>query len=168
MNYNIEYYLNLLNRINQIYSDMLNKKYESFNTLKDIHKELTMLKDEIKESENEELVKKVLGICNEEINLITFLNNEYCKGIDYIRKSFLELEKAHYQVTNKYITGVILPSDIKDFEKILGGFKTILYKHNPIEENVMEIAKMKSKVQHFTTEILEDEDVLKIAYENDK
>lgn len=167
MNYNTEYYLNLLNRINKIYGDMLNKKYESFNSLKDIHKELTMLKEEIKTSENEELVKKILSICNEEINLITFLNNEYCKGIDYIRSSFLDVEKMHYEVTNKYITGIILPGDIKDFEKKLIGFKTILYKHNPIEENVMEIAKMKSKVQHFTTEILEDEDVLKIAYENE-
>ena len=166
MNYNTEYYLNLLNRINQIYSDMLNKKYESFGNLKDIHKELVMLKDEIKPGENEDLIKRIINICNEQISLITYLNEEYCKDIDYIRNSFLGLEKAHYEVTNKYITGVILPSDIKEFENIIQKFKTILYKHNPSEENVMEVAKMKSKVQHFTTEILEDEDVLKIAYSN--
>ena len=37
---------------------------------------------------------------------------------------------------------------------------------NVNEENVFEIAKMKSKIQHFNTEILEDEDMLRIAYNN--
>jgi hypothetical protein len=33
---------------------------------------------------------------------------------------------------------------------------------------MLEVAKMKSMVQHFNTEILEDEDVLRVAYSNEK
>ena len=34
------------------------------------------------------------------------------------------------------------------------------------DNNLLEIAKMKSKIQHFNTQILEEEDILRAAYEN--
>jgi YebC/PmpR family DNA-binding regulatory protein len=37
-----------------------------------------------------------------------------------------------------------------------------------VEDEIMEIAKMKSKMQHFSTDIFEDEDVLSVAYSNVK
>ena len=49
----------------------------------------------------------------------------------------------------------------------LRGFREKLYNFTCTEETILEVAKMKSKVQHFNTEIIEDEDVLKMAYSNE-
>jgi recombination DNA repair RAD52 pathway protein len=53
-------------------------------------------------------------------------------------------------------------------EKALFEFREKLYEFVWDEENMLEVAKMKSMVQHFNTEILEDEDVLRVAYSNEK
>jgi len=165
MDVNVEYYLKLLSRINSIYDDMLNKKYESYDKLKDILKELTILKDEIVPGDNE-IIHNIIRSCNEQISLINYLNTMLNNDLEKIRREFVLVEKEHFEITNKYIKGQIKTEDVRKFEKVLSSFKTILYKYQPDDESILEIAKMKSKVQHFTTEILEDEDVLRIAYSN--
>jgi hypothetical protein len=42
----------------------------------------------------------------------------------------------------------------------------LLYAIPISDNNLLEIAKMKSKIQHFNTQVLEDEEVLRTAYDN--
>ena len=164
MNQKIDYYLALLSRINSIYSDMLNKKYESYDKLKDINKELNLLKEDI--IPDNEIIGMIIKACNDQINIINYLNKELTNDMETIRTNFLIIEKEHYEITNRYIKGIINTDDINNFKENILKFKNILYKFPTTEENIHEIAKMKSKIQHFTTEILEDEDVLRMAYHN--
>ena len=87
-------------------------------------------------------------------------------SLDYLRKEFLKIETARFNIINGYIKGLVKKEEIDRFEKALLGFREDLYKFSCDDENILEVAKMKSKVQHFNTEILEDEEVLKIAYLN--
>jgi hypothetical protein len=41
-----------------------------------------------------------------------------------------------------------------------------LYEMEVDDEHLLEIAKIKSKIQHYNTEILEDEELLDLAYRN--
>ena len=83
-----------------------------------------------------------------------------------LRNEFSLLESEHFKVVNKYIMGVIEVSDIEHFKVCLERFRNKLYSIETNDENIMEIAKMKSKVQHYNTEVLEDEDFLRMAYGN--
>lgn len=87
-------------------------------------------------------------------------------NIDFLREEFLNVEKNHFNIVNKYIMGIVEINDIEGFKVQLESFRNKLYTFNVNEENVFEIAKMKSKIQHFNTEILEDEDMLRVAYNN--
>ena len=89
-------------------------------------------------------------------------------SLDDIRKQFIKIETERFNIINGYIKGIVKKEEIDRFEKALLGFREDLYKFNCDDENILEIAKMKSKVQHFNTEILEDEEVLKIAYLNER
>ena len=71
-------------------------------------------------------------------------------------------------IINGYIKGIVKKEEIDRFEKALFEFREKLYDFVWDEENMLEVAKMKSMVQHFNTEILEDEDVLRVAYSNEK
>lgn len=85
--------------------------------------------------------------------------------IDDIRNEFIDIEKIHFELVNKYIIGIININEVNDFGKRLEEFKVKVYSCNE-EEYIMEIAKIKSKIQHFYTEIMEDEELLRIAYGN--
>lgn len=87
-------------------------------------------------------------------------------NIELLREEFLNVEKNRFNIVNKYIMGIVEINDIECFKVQLENFRNKLYTFNVNEENVFEIAKMKSKIQHFNTEILEDEDILRIAYNN--
>ena len=87
-------------------------------------------------------------------------------NIDLLREEFLNIEKRHFTIVNKYIMGMVEVYDIDNFRTILDEFRNKLYTFSVNEENMLEIAKMKSKNQHFNTEVLEDEDMLRVAYSN--
>lgn len=89
-------------------------------------------------------------------------------SLDDLRNQFLKIETKRFNIINGYIKGIVKKEEIDRFEKALLGFREDLYKFIYDDENILEIAKMKSKVQHFNTEILEDEEVLKIAYLNER
>ena len=160
----MDYYLNLLSRINAIYDDVLNKKMDSYDKLNDIYKEINVLSNEIRSSD--EIVKRIVNLCSEEIKIINYVYKNLNVDIDDLRKQFMDVEKNHFEITNKYIKGVITKSDIDEFGNVLNNFKDVLYIFTYNDENMIEVAKMNSKIQHYVTEILEDEEVLKIAYQN--
>ncbi|MGN1337425.1 MAG: hypothetical protein ACI4WW_03020 [Candidatus Coprovivens sp.] len=86
--------------------------------------------------------------------------------MEKIRVLFNNLEIEHFNIINSYIMGMVSVADINRFQAILDDFRTKLYELEVNDDNLLEIAKMKSVVQHYNTEILEDEEVLKVAYSN--
>ena len=86
--------------------------------------------------------------------------------IEYLRKKFEILKTKHFNIINSYIMGQVTVSDIEAFGKDLNKFREQLYSIEITDEILLEVAKMKSQVQHFNTEIMEDEDVLRMAYGN--
>ena len=88
-------------------------------------------------------------------------------NIEKLREEFIELEKFKFNIINCYIMGIVEKSDIDRFQLALFEFREKLYDYSYSDEEILEVAKMKSMVQHFTTEIIEDEDVLRMAYSNE-
>jgi len=86
--------------------------------------------------------------------------------LEELKNAFVIIEKERFTIINSYIMGIVKKSDIDRFEKVLFEFRENLYQFQCDDDNLLEIAKMKSMVQHFNTEILEDEEVLKVAYSN--
>ena len=77
--------------------------------------------------------------------------------MEKIRVLFNSLEIEHFNIINSYIMGMVSVADINRFQAILDDFRTKLYELEVNDDNLLEIAKMKSVVQHYNTEILEDE-----------
>ena len=88
-------------------------------------------------------------------------------SIEILREEFIELEKFKFNIINCYIMGIVKKSDIDRFQLALFEFREKLYDYACNDEEILEVAKMKSMVPHFTTEIIEDEDVLRMAYSNE-
>ena len=86
--------------------------------------------------------------------------------IEQIRELFFQLEKAHYFVLNNYLTGCIKIAEVSKFGKKIEELRSLLENFETNDENLLEIAQYKSKIQHFYTEIMEDEDLLEMAYNN--
>lgn len=88
-------------------------------------------------------------------------------NIAILREEFLKIETLHFNIINNYIKAQIKINEISTFSQALTTFKEILYTYDYKEEELLEIAKMKSKIQHFNTEILEDEEILSMAFRNE-
>jgi hypothetical protein len=86
--------------------------------------------------------------------------------LEDLKKEMYLLELEKYDIENNYVIGKLSVKQIDHFKDLLFKFRDILYVFQTTEENLLDIAKMKSKVQHFNTQILEDEDILKSAYDN--
>ena len=86
--------------------------------------------------------------------------------IEDIREQFFILEKDHFNIINNYITGIVNIKEVNDFGEKITIIRNLLDEFETNEENLLEIAKYKSKVQHFYTEIMEDEELLDMAYSN--
>ena len=86
--------------------------------------------------------------------------------LEYLRKEFRIIEILRFNIVSNYVTGMVNAQDIEQFKDKFFTFREHLYGFETDEENLLEIAKMKSKLQHFNTEVLEDEDLLKVAFSN--
>ncbi len=86
--------------------------------------------------------------------------------IEEIRKLFFVLEKDHFTIINNYIMGIISIQEVTMFGQKIEKIRNLLDNFQTNDENLLEIAKYKSKIQHFYTEIMEDEELLRMAYSN--
>ena len=86
--------------------------------------------------------------------------------IEEIRKLFFVLEKDHFIIINNYIMGIISIQEVTIFGQKIEEIRNLLDNFQTNDENLLEIAKYKSKIQHFYTEIMEDEELLRMAYSN--
>lgn len=120
-------------------------------------------------SSNREEIDVLFKSLMEKMNLICDLlivKKENFLTMDNIREEFKRLELKRFQIVNDYVLGMIKPLQIDTFKEELFQFRNMLYAIPISDDNLLEIAKMKSKIQHFNTEVLEDEDILKQAYNN--
>lgn len=86
--------------------------------------------------------------------------------IEEIRKLFFVLEKDRFTIVNNYIMGIISIQEVTMFGQKIEKMRNLLDNFQTNDENILEIAKYKSKIQHFYTEIMEDEELLRMAYSN--
>ena len=86
--------------------------------------------------------------------------------LEYLRKEFRIIEILRFNIVSNYVTGMVNSNDIEEFKDKFFKFRDHLYEFATTDENLLEIAKMKSQLQHYNTEVLEDEDLLKVAYSN--
>lgn len=84
-----------------------------------------------------------------------------------IDKDFQKLRYKYFNITNSYITGVITKSEVDKFGKFLQEMREAVDKVEMTDENMYFLAKVKSKLQHCYTEIMEDEELLAMAYKNE-
>lgn len=166
----IEKCLDILKDIDKLYIKVLSGN-------KDVMDELDILLIQILEyddlsSYNDdeiELISLVIKNITDKVNLIYKLLDLNIKKeiiLEDLEEEFKELEMKRFETVNRYVMGMISVEDIDDFKKVLFDFRDRLYAIQINDTNILRIAKMKSKVQHFDTEILEDEDVLRVAYAN--
>ena len=87
-------------------------------------------------------------------------------NLEEANKDFELLELKHFAIIDAYITGMLKIEEVKEFEKFLMEMRDAIYEMETTEETIMDIAKIKSKIQHYYTEILEDEELLDVAYRN--
>ena len=88
-------------------------------------------------------------------------------NIEEINTDYQELMKKHFKIANDYVMGIVTKNDVDDFGKFLSEMRHAIELIEMTEENMFFIAEIKSKLQHYYTEIMEDEELLSIAYGND-
>ena len=86
--------------------------------------------------------------------------------LEYLGKYFRVIEILRFNIVSNYVTGMVTAQDIEEFKEKFFDFRERLYKFETDETNLLEIANMKSKLQHYNTEVLEDENILEVAYSN--
>lgn len=91
------------------------------------------------------------------------MNNEY---LELMRKNYNNIEIMHFNIIQRYVLGVISIEEINDFDTIIKIFREELDNFVTDDDTLLEIAAMKSQIQHFITDSIEDEEVLKVAYFN--
>lgn len=154
----------LMEDIDKVYERVLNDDSNIFSELDRILEDLASMDDILELAQEGDS----LNVISMKINCINNLLNlkEEDITIEDLRKEFESIEKDRFDIVNKYIMGIVGISDIERFKEELLTFRKKLYAISISDTNILEVAKMKSKVQHFRTEVLEDEEVLKVAYSN--
>ena len=84
--------------------------------------------------------------------------------IEELRKDFISLEREHYIIINNYITKKVTKEEYKNFTVKLFKFREKLDNYQSKPEEIYEVAGMKSRVQHYITDTVEDEEILKSLF----
>lgn len=162
----IDELLNLLYKEDILYSKVIQGNKDILGEIDELILELLKITDN--SEDRDELVTLVINAFSDKINIIYKLLNlkEYDVSIEYLRDKFRELETKRFNIVNNYVMGIVKVEEIDEFRSLLKDFRSKLYAIPISDNNILEIAKMKSKAQHYDTEVLEDEEVLKCAYNN--
>lgn len=156
--------------LDNLYNEVLNGKQEIFLESDKIMVDILKLKDmTIIDKDESEFVNGLIHSFVEKINLmyeILDVKKDNLLTLEHLSDEFHKLEIKRFNIENSYVMGMIRIEDINSFGEELFQFRNMLYAIPISDNNLLEIAKMKSKIQHFNTEILEDEDILRVAYEN--
>lgn len=168
---NLQYYMGILSNINRMYIDVLNGSLIDEVLLEQFNDELMSISFKDFGEQEQDILSSVVTSSLEQFNLIKYVlckrkNNEVT--FDILRSEFVFVEAEHFNILNSYVQGNLMKNQIDLYYDMWQKFREKLYQYEPLENEIMEVAKMKSKVQHFSTDIFEDEEVLSIAYSNVK
>lgn len=156
--------------LDNLYNEVLNGKQDIFGESDKLMIDILKLKDlYIVDKDEQEFVDGLIHSFVDKINLmyeILDVKRDNLLTLEHLSDEFHRLEIKRFNIENSYIMGIIKIEDINSFGDELFKFRNMLYAIPISDSNLLQIAQMKSKIQHFNTEILEDEDVLKVAYEN--
>lgn len=164
---NLNKLLNLLCKEDLLYAKVTQGNTDVIDEIDSLIQEL--LSNIENTEERDELTSMVIAAFSDKINIIyklLNLSNEKDITMDYLRENFKILEAKRFNVVNNYVMGIVKVEELDDFRTLLEDFRKKLYAIPISDSNILEIAKMKSKIQHYDTEVLEDEEVLKCAYSN--
>ena len=162
--------LELKDKIDNLYNDVRNDVQGGISKLDKLFVEVLSLEDLSGYNEEEkQQIKELINSFIDKIKLIYEIlevKSDNLLTLEYLQEEFSKLEIKRFVIENNYVMGIIRIEDIDNFKQELFQFRDMLYAITISDSNLLEIAKMKSKVQHFNTEILEDEDILRVAYAN--
>ena len=160
----------LKDRLDVLYNEVLSGNKGILDDLDSLLLEILKYDDLSLYNEEEiEQITLMIRFFTEKINIIYSLldvDNDNLFTIDNIRNEFKLLEMKRFNIVNSYVMGIVKIEDINLFRDALFQFRDMLSVIPISDDNILEIARMKSKIQHFNTEVLEDEDMLKQAYSN--
>lgn len=162
--------LELKDKIDNLYNDVKNDIQGAIDKLDKLFVEVLSLEDLSGYNEEEkQQIKELINSFIYKIKLIYEIlevKSDNLLTLEHLQEEFSKLEIKRFVIENNYVMGIIKIEDINSFKQELFQFRDMLYAITISDSNLLEIAKMKSKVQHFNTEILEDEDILRVAYAN--
>ena len=161
--------LNIKDRLDNLYNEVLNGKQEIFLELDQLIVEILKLKEIELPDDDVEPVNELIHSFIDKINLIYEIldvKKDNLLTLEHLKEEFHKLEMKRFVLENNYVMGMLKIEEINNFKDELFSFRNMLYAIPISDSNLLDIAKMKSKIQHFNTEILEDEDILRQAYEN--
>ena len=157
-------------RLDRLYSEVLNGKQDIFKESDQIMLDILKLKEmSINDDDVREFVVGLISSFVEKINLmyeVLDVKKDNLLTLEHLSEEFHKLEIKKFNIENSYIMGMVRIEDINNFADELFQFRNLLYARPISDNNLLEIAKMKSKIQHFNTQVLEDEEVLRTAYDN--
>lgn len=157
-------------KLDNLYNEVLNGKTDIFSESDKLILEILSLKEiEYQDNDEKEQVDELIHSFVDKINLmyeILDVKKDNLLTLEHLQEEFHKLEIKRFTIENSYVMGMVKIEEIDNFKEELFSFRNLLYAIPISDSNLLDIAKMKSKIQHFNTEILEDEDILKQAYEN--
>lgn len=157
-------------KIDILYNEVLNGKHDVFSESDKLILEILSLKEiDYQDKEEQEQVNELIHSFIDKINLIyeiLDIKKDNLLTLEHLQEEFHKLEIKRFTIENSYVMGMVKIEEINIFKDELFSFRNMLYAIPISDSNLLDIAKMKSKIQHFNTEILEDEDILRQAYEN--
>ena len=162
--------LEIKDRLDNLYTQVLNGKQDIFKESDQIMLDILKLKEmSINDDDVREFVVGLISSFVEKINLmyeVLDVKKDNLLTLEHLSEEFHKLEIKKFNIENSYIMGMVRIEDINNFADELFQFRNLLYAIPISDNNLLEIAKMKSKIQHFNTQVLEDEEVLRTAYDN--
>lgn len=157
-------------KLDSLYNQVLNGRQDIFSDSDKIMIDILRLKDlEIQDKDENEFVLGLIHSFVEKINSmyeILDVQKDNLLTLGHLEEEFHKLEIKKFNIENSYIMGMVKTIDIELFKDELFKFRNLLYAIPISDTNLLDIAKMKSKIQHFNTQVLEDEDILRVAYDN--
>ncbi len=157
-------------KLDSLYNQVLNGRQDIFLESDKLMVDILKLQDlSIEDKDENDFVQGLIHSFVEKINLmyeILDVKKDNLLTLEHLEEDFHKIEIKKFNIENNYVMGMVRVEDIKLFEEELFQFRNMLYAIPISDSNLLEIAKMKSKIQHFNTQILEDEDILRVAYQN--
>ena len=157
-------------KLDNLYNEVLNGRQDVFEESDKLILEILSLKEiDYQDNDEKEQVNELIHSFIDKINLmyeILDVKKDNLLTLEHLQEEFHKLEIKRFMIENAYVMGMIKVEEINCFKEELFSFRNMLYAIPISDSNLLDIAKMKSKIQHFNTEILEDEDILRQAYEN--